>query len=280
MMNSYRSATNNNLFALLTEVCDTSHPWLQHPELYKIVWSRDPALTLTVADQFLTLQEHDILFLSPDQDIMIHSIGAAFSIVCFHEEFYKIKANPAAAGAGLLFYGPTSTPVFALDMTEQALFKALFLLLHNAVNAADSWQDESLKQLLHNFLIIATRMVQTKPPYSTLTAKQLHLVCTFNMLVATHFKEQHKVTDYAHMLGKSPKTLTHFFKKHELPAPLTIINNRLLAAAKQLLKQTTQTAEAIAKTLGYHEATHFSKFFKNQVGVPPLGYRKSHKIKQ
>lgn len=46
--------------------------------------------------------------------------------------------------------------------------------------------------------------------------------------------------------------------------------------ACRMLLETTQTLSEIAEHLGYCDAFHFSKAFKNAVGLPPSRYRKDH----
>ena len=74
-----------------------------------------------------------------------------------------------------------------------------------------------------------------------------------------HFREKHKVADYAELLFKSPKTISNIFKKASYPSPLAIINERLILEAKRLLLFSNKTAGQIAYELGYKEGGHFSK---------------------
>jgi AraC-like DNA-binding protein len=131
-----------------------------------------------------------------------------------------------------------------------------------------------LRTLLKRMLIKSTKLIKKDLPEAALSDKQVDLIRKFNMLVELHFKEKHQVTDYAALLNKSPKTLSNFFKKHKVQSPLKTINERIAIEAKRLLRYSGKTAEEIAYELGYNEASHFSKFFKKQIGVSPLGYRK------
>lgn len=53
------------------------------------------------------------------------------------------------------------------------------------------------------------------------------------------------------------------------------IHEKMLSEAKALLSQSTNPIKEIAYSLGFQEATHFSKFFKKHVGKSPIKYRKN-----
>jgi AraC-like DNA-binding protein len=148
------------------------------------------------------------------------------------------------------------------------------LLFEEEFENKDQIQGEMLRTLLKRMLITATRLIKKEQNQDQLTTKQVDLIRKFNILVEQHFKEKHQVADYANLLFKSPKTLSNFFKKHDVKSPLKIINDRITAEAKRLLRNSDRTAEEIAYELGYSEPSHFSKFFKKQTGLSPLGYRK------
>jgi len=54
---------------------------------------------------------------------------------------------------------------------------------------------------------------------------------------------------------------------------LTIINERIILEAKRLLLYSDKTNEEVATSLGYKDAGHFSKFFKNNEGLSPTAFR-------
>jgi len=101
------------------------------------------------------------------------------------------------------------------------------------------------------------------------------LVRNFKQLIEIHFKEYHKVSDYADMLAvtsdylnKSVKTLTGKSAKE-------YILNRLLLEAKRVLLFTEVTNKELSYTLGFEEPAHFSNFFKKYSGLSPLDFRNS-----
>ena len=134
-------------------------------------------------------------------------------------------------------------------------------------------QGEMLRTLLKRLLILATRMVKEELPESDIPNTQIDIIRQYNLLVEEHFQTLHKVKDYADLLFKSPKTLSNLFKKYGEKSPLTIINDRILLEAKRLFLYSDKTNEEIANSLGYKDAGHFSKFFKNNEGLSPMAFR-------
>ena len=53
-----------------------------------------------------------------------------------------------------------------------------------------------------------------------------------------------------------------------------MIADRLLLEAKKLLRYTDFTIAEIADYLGFEEPTHFGRFFKRNLSLTPLEYRR------
>ena len=54
------------------------------------------------------------------------------------------------------------------------------------------------------------------------------------------------------------------------------ITGRRILRAQALLAETNRSIEEIALSLGFSSAAYFSRLFKQQKGVSPLQYRKTH----
>jgi len=93
-------------------------------------------------------------------------------------------------------------------------------------------------------------------------------------LVDQNFRTQHQVSFYAEQLFKSPKTLNRIFKGFNYSSPSLMIQDRIMMEAKRLFCYTTFSVKEIAFQLGFGDAAHFSRFFKNATGINPSEYRK------
>ena len=74
----------------------------------------------------------------------------------------------------------------------------------------------------------------------------------------------------------SPNYLSRVFKRQVGCSILEYIRNARLEQAKLLLKHSDKNASQVAKNVGYHDRTYFSKVFKQVTGVSPNEYRRKH----
>jgi AraC-like DNA-binding protein len=272
----YHDSRDEARFTLTNFQCKSSIQLLTEKDLYKILWCTIGEQKLIVDGYAVVLKANQVVFCTPVNKVEIPDENHGLISYFFNREFYCIQNQDAEVSCmGLLFYESSDAPVINLDEKEQNSMSAMRLLFEEEFENKDQIQGEMLRTLLKRILITATRLIKRDQNQDQLTTKQVDLIRKFNILVEQHFKEKHQVADYANLLFKSPKTLSNFFKKHEVKSPLKIINDRITAEAKRLLRNSNQTAEEIAYELGYSEPSHFSKFFKKQTGLSPLVYRKN-----
>ncbi len=271
----YHNIKDEGRFTVTSFQCGPSLQLLKEKGLYKIVWCTEGEEQLVVDGYNVVLKKNQVLFCTPVNIVEIPKDNYGLIAFVFNREFYCIQHNDSEVSCmGMLFFGSSTAPIIDLTVKEQASFNAMLVLFQEEFDTKDHIQGEMLRTLLKRMLITSTRLIKQESYQPDLTVKQVDLVRRFNILVEQHFKEKHQVADYADLLFKSPKTLSNFFKKHDVKSPLKIINERITAEAKRLLLYSNKSAEEIAYELGYNEPSHFSKFFKKQVGTSPLAYRK------
>jgi AraC family transcriptional activator of pobA len=94
--------------------------------------------------------------------------------------------------------------------------------------------------------------------------------------------EKHKtdglpsVSYFADQLHLSPNYFGDLIKKETGKSALDFIHLKLLETAKDRILDTTKSISEIAYELGFKYPQHFSRLFKQKVGVSPLEYRGSN----
>jgi AraC-like DNA-binding protein len=271
----YRHPKDGGVFITTSFQCEPSQILLKEQDFYKIIWCRSDSTQVSIDGYKVTLTTNDVLFCTPNNVVEVPQNNSGIIFYVFNREFYCIQENDSEVSCmGLLFYGSSTIPILHLPKDAVKSFEAIHHLLIEEYKVRDHIQGEMLNILLKRLLISSTRLLAKSELDPETSHKHIELIRQYNILVEKHFKEKHQVHDYAELLYKSPKTLSNFFKKNGAPSPLKIINDRITAEAKRLLLYSDKQAEEIAYELGYHEPSHFSKFFKNQTGMSPLSFRK------
>lgn len=100
------------------------------------------------------------------------------------------------------------------------------------------------------------------------------VICSrFLSLLEENFKSMKRVDDYASLLDLTPKYLSETVKEKLGKSALHYIHKRIVKEAKYLLVYSDRTINSIAMTLNFHDASQFTKFFKQKVGQSPKQYR-------
>jgi AraC-like DNA-binding protein len=189
----------------------------------------------------------------------------------FNREFYCIVNHDAEVGCvGFLFFGPEPTMMIKTDQKLQQSLQLLLDMFTEEFESDDNIQGEMLRLLLAKLIIKLTRegrkqFMSSKPGDDL----HFHLIRQFNLLVEAHFRKEHSVKFYADKLNKSPKTISNVFAKHSSKSPLEFIQQRIITEAKRLFYYTDKSAKEIDTELGFSDAAHFSKFFKNLTNQNP-----------
>ena len=270
---SYISKIEESSLILTDFNCGPAQDLLKNTGYYKILWAKDSDRDLSIDGYTIRLQQHQVVFCTPLNILEIPKESGIIAIA-FNREFYCIRDHDHEVSCnGILFFGASQPPVITLQQGDIHSFEAMFTIFKEEFETVDQIQGEMLRVMLKRLLIKSSRLLTEMQVITGLPSSQLELLRKFHILVAQHFKEKHKVSDYADLLFKSPKTLSNVFKKAGYPTALSIINDRILLEAKRRLLFSTDSAEQIAYELGYNDGAHFSKFFKAHQGVPPATYR-------
>lgn len=92
-------------------------------------------------------------------------------------------------------------------------------------------------------------------------------------LLPHRFRSGAPMADYAQTLNVTPTHLTRSVKSATGKTAADLLTERVLAEARQLLIETRQPAQAIARHLGFGSAAYFTRFLQNHTGLPPSKLR-------
>ncbi|NVK63922.1 MAG: helix-turn-helix domain-containing protein [Flavobacteriales bacterium] len=137
----------------------------------------------------------------------------------------------------------------------------------------DAWKNKdelSPSILKHTLIGLCLRMREKLPLNDTSTSSDYS---KFRQLLVNDFRSVKKVSEYAEKLNMTPKSLNSLVKKHSGQTASEQIYKQVILEAKRLLLLQVSVKEA-AYALQFDDPAHFSKFFKNQVGVSPAEFQK------
>lgn len=188
---------------------------------------------------------------------------------CLADNYFEISC------LGILFFGFNGNLFLNLDEICREKMRSLRQLFIEEFETVDTIQTDMLQILLKRLIIIITRLAKEQYLSDRVYEEEkFDLIRQFNILVDKDYKSKHQVSYYADLLNKSPKTLTRIFTGFNYITPSVIIQERIITEAKRLFCYTTLSVKEIAFDLGFTDAGHFSRFFKNATDQNPSDFRK------
>ncbi|RUT03379.1 hypothetical protein DSM106972_050180 [Dulcicalothrix desertica PCC 7102] len=133
------------------------------------------------------------------------------------------------------------------------------------------WYTRECNQIVEN--ISPDKNANSKP--ESIFPKNTQLQEVFDYIEA-NFHLGITLCDVASAVGYSAAYLTHRVAKQTGDTVNGWIVKRRMSAARELLQESKQTIEQISTALGYQNACHFSRQFRQHHDIPPQTWRKKH----
>lgn len=242
---------------------------------YTIVWNRGATQAVIIDEVKYTIGENVILPIMMNQTFVFERPQDLVAWQ-FNREFYCVVDHDAEVGCvGFVFYGPSQTMFVNLEEEDVDRMQRLLTVFEEEFDNEEDIKGGMLRMLLVRLIINVTRLA--KKQYlgtAEVVEDKFNLIRQFNLLVEIHFRKEHQVKFYADLLNKSPKTVANTFSLYSKKTPLQIIHERIVTEAKRLFYFTDKSVKEIADDLGFEDAAHFSKFFKNYTSINPSDLRK------
>ncbi|CAM4363137.1 transcriptional regulator, AraC family [Pedobacter westerhofensis] len=242
---------------------------------FTIAWNKGDQQTITIDGTAHDFMPNTIIPLMFDQSF---SFERPLDVTAwqFNREFYCIIDHDAEVSCVGFLFCMGDELFIKLDDSAQYKLGLLLNIFIEELNTRDSIQIEMIVILLKRLIIFLTQLGKTSfVPDIKLHDSRMDIFRKFNLLVEGNFRSEHKVTYYARIMNKSPKTLSNIFALYYNRTPQRVIHERIITEAKRLLYYTSKSVKQITYELGFEDPAHFGNFFKKHTRVAPLEFRNS-----
>lgn len=186
------------------------------------------------------------------------------TLVLFREDFLAGSGGPPEHLASILD-GEVMTP----DARQLGRVERLLAAMRDEFASADPSQEFALRNLLSLLLIECRRMAST-------AERPSGLAHDFLRAIAAHVDASRTVAEFAAQLCVTPGHLYDVVVAHTGRTPAELLREATLREAQRLLARTSLSCAQVASTLGFEDASYFSRFFRRESGITPTGFRSVH----
>lgn len=235
--------------------------------------------TLSVDFNQYQTSQHTLFFVNSNQYLHItQGSNAEAKMIFYNRDFYCVQIHDAEVACdGLLFNNIFEIPKVVLDDSEAKNTSDLLQAIQDELAPKDDSSEEMIRIYLKQLIIQATRIWKKQNLQNTssrVPREEEDMFRNFGRLVEIHFREKHKVSEYANLLRIAPKTLSARFNRLKLENPNEIIKNRIVLEAKRLLMYTDLSVKEIGYQLGYDDPAYFNRIFSQKAGCTPTAFKK------
>lgn len=244
-------------------------------QYYRIYWIENGNGTYQIDFKPFSIEKAGLFFLSPGQVLQVEAekVKSAFQI-SFDPEFYCVETHgKAIACNGVLFNNVHRATMIPLDESDAPTFKNWIEQMMQELDHPGPGHRELLETYLRMFLIAALRKLT---PVQKASDPKNKLAADFIASVDKFFRKKHTVSEYAAMLGVSPKSLSKRLQAEGYATPINLIRNRIILQAKRDLRYSEKPIKTIAHDLGFEDPAYFSRYFKKATQQSPKQYLDSN----
>jgi AraC-like DNA-binding protein len=227
----------------------------------------------------IKVEPYSLMFLDKDR---VHQFDQLLKydgqVLIFTEDFFcTTETDTKFLRSSILFNTLADKPIINLNKTDFEKFTPICKSITEELNLpVDNLKHILLKNLLHNFLLLAEREKRKEGFRELKKGADLDYTLVFRDLLETNYTKLKSVTDYAKIICISEKRLGQATSKVLGKLPKEIINDRILLETKRLLVHTHLSIKKIGLELGFEDPAYFARYFKKNTTTTPVEFRESY----
>ncbi|MDR6197714.1 helix-turn-helix domain-containing protein [Siphonobacter sp. SORGH_AS_0500] len=191
--------------------------------------------------------------------------------IAFDEEFLALQENATLRQLPLIL-NPHNVHELMLAETDVVFMEDLLEKISTEHTQTGHWHQRMLSAYLTVLLTYLSRLYAEQFDRTPSSTEKL-LLKKYQSHIDEHFQQLHQVSDYAALLHVSAGYLSEVVKAQSGKPAITHIHERLVMEARRLLFHTEHSLKEIGYTLGFNDASYFSRFFKRETNLTPAEYR-------
>ena len=226
----------------------------------------------------IKVRPYSLLFIDKDR---VHQFDQLLKyegrVLIFTEDFFCTSdTDTKFLRSSILFNDLADQPIIKLNKTDIEKYTNICENINEELNLpTDNSKHILLKNLLHNFLLLAEREKRKQGFTELKKGADLDYTLLFRDLLETNYTKLKSVNDYAKIICISEKRLGQATTKVLGKSPKEIINERILLEAKRLLVHTNLSIKEIGQELGFEDPAYFVRHFKKNTETTPVEFRVS-----
>ena len=227
----------------------------------------------------IKIEPYSLLFIDKDR---VHQFDQLLNyegkLIVFTEDFFcKTETDIKFLRSSILFNNIADQPIIKLNKSNFEKFINIYEnITEELLLTSDNSQHTLLKNLLHNFLLLAEREKRKQGFTEFKKGADLDYTLLFRDLLETNYTKLKSVNDYAQLIFISEKKLGQATSKILGKSPKEIINDRTLLEAKRLLVHTHLSIKEIGQELGFEDPAYFVRYFKKNTETTPVEFRETY----
>jgi AraC family transcriptional regulator, transcriptional activator of pobA len=231
------------------------------------------------ADKGMKIDRPALMFSHPHLPYSWESLSTEQSgyYCLFNEEFFTfstaskaIPASPVRLGGHYVFFLDTAGVEFVSDVFQKMI---------REFNSVYQYKNELLLNYVNLLIHEALKKIPADSFFTPADANS-RIAMFFTELLERQFPvDKHRplmlktAQDYANRLSIHVNHLNRSVKKITGKTTSGHIADRVIAEAKTLLEHSGWNISEISYSLGFEDSSYFARFFKNQTGISPKGFK-------
>lgn len=248
-----------------------------HEDL-QFIYVLDGMIEVKTLDSVYQISAGDGIFINKNVVHLVLKKGTChYNSFIFPDYFLKFYFGSPAKDCVESIVGKEQLPIFILSSNISWNCEALSIL-----HSMSELEQKKTEYYAYEVLVFLSTLWLKISKNIQLPSDKQETVINLRMqkflqYIEKHYGEEISLEELAGSANVSKSECLRCFKASLQTTPYKYLTEYRLSRAAEFLKKTDEPISNIASSVGFHQASHFGKFFKEKTGLSPREYRATNK---